>query len=102
MKIFGKLTGKASSLSKVSFSLMLVMIVWFVKVCPQHDLKVLSFTGFILSFQVALEHYLQEMYITITDVVGEKRIDLAYPIWNLNLARRLLLLARLVTTFSTR
>ena len=26
------------------------------------------------------------MYITITDVIGEKRIDLAYPIWNKEVA----------------
>ena len=30
-----------------------------------------------------LEHFLEKMYITITDVVGEKRINLAYPIRNL-------------------
>ena len=31
-----------------------------------------------------LEHFLQKMYITITDVMGKKRIDLAYLIWNLD------------------
>ena len=28
------------------------------------------------------------MYITINDVIGEKTIDLSYPIQNLTLARR--------------
>ena len=36
-----------------------------------------------LGFQIALEHLLEKIYITITDVVGEKRINLAYPIQNL-------------------
>ena len=43
--------------------------------------------GFVLSFRVVLEHFLQKMYITITDVVGEKRTDLAYPIRNLDLSK---------------
>ena len=48
-----------------------------VKVFPQHDFEVSSI-GFVLSFWVLLEHF--KMYITITDTVEEKRIDLAYPI----------------------
>ena len=32
-----------------------------------------------------LEHF--KMYIMITDIVGEKRIDLAYPIWNLDTSK---------------
>ena len=55
-----------------------------VKVFPQHDLQVSTSVRFVLSFQVVLEHFLQKMYIMITDVVGEKRINLAYPIWNLD------------------
>ena len=37
---------------------------------------------FILSFWVVLEHF--KVYITITDAVGQKRIDLAYLIRNLD------------------
>ena len=44
----------------------------------------LTSIGFILSFWVVLEHFLQKMYIMITDILGEKRIDLAYPIQNLD------------------
>ena len=45
-----------------------------VEVISQHDLEVSSSIGFILSFRVVLEHI--KMYITITEIVGEKRIDL--------------------------
>ena len=53
-----------------------------VEVFPQHDLEVLISLGFVLSFWVVLEHFIQKIYITTTEVVGEKRIDLAYLIWN--------------------
>ena len=32
----------------------------------------------IISFQIISKHF--KMYITINDVIGEKRIDLSYPI----------------------
>ena len=38
----------------------------------------------VLSFRVVLEHFLKKVYITITDIVGEKKISLAYPIGNLD------------------
>ena len=46
------------------------------QVFPQHDLQVSTIVEFVLSFQVVLEHF--KMYIMITDIVREKRIDLAY------------------------
>ena len=46
-----------------------------VKVFPRHDLEVLSSVGFVVSFQIMLKHF--KIYIMITDIVGEKRIDLA-------------------------
>ena len=49
-----------------------------VKVFPLYDLQVLTPVGFVLQLQVLLKHF--KMYITITDIVGEKRISLAYLI----------------------
>ena len=40
--------------------------------------------GFALCLRAMFEHFLEKMYTTITDVVGEKRIDLAYLIQNLD------------------
>ena len=49
------------------------------KVFPQHDLQVSTPAGFVLSLWVVFEHFLSKMYNTVTDVVGEKRINFAYP-----------------------
>ena len=43
-----------------------------------HDLEVSTFVGFVLNFLIMWNHF--KMYITINDIIGEKRIDLAYPI----------------------
>ena len=50
----------------------------FVEVFPGNDLEVLSSIGFILSFRIMLKHF--KMYITMNDIIAEKRIDLPYPI----------------------
>ena len=77
MKIFGKLAREASSLSMVSFpdanNDHLV-----VKVFPRHDLEVSFSAGFVLSFWIMLKHF--KVYITITDIMGEKKINPAYLI----------------------
>ena len=41
-------------------------------------MEVTTTVGFILSFWIMLKHF--KMYIAITDIIGEKRIDLDYPI----------------------
>ena len=46
-----------------------------VKVFPQHDLKVLTSTGFVLGIRITLKHF--KMQITMTDIIGNKRIKLA-------------------------
>ena len=33
------------------------------------------------------------MYIMITDIVGAKRIDLAYPIWNLDSSKEVIIIS---------
>ena len=48
-----------------------------IKVFLQHDFEVSTFTGFVVTFRTVLEHFLQKMYIRITDIVEEKRIDQA-------------------------
>ena len=50
----------------------------FVKVFPQHDLKVSTSVGFILCFHIMSKHF--KMYTTINNVIGEKRINLDSPI----------------------
>ena len=49
-----------------------------VKVLPQHGLEVLTSIWLVLNFQIMLKHF--KMYITITDIVGERRINVAYLI----------------------
>ena len=41
--------------------------------------------GFVLSFQIISKHF--KMYVTINNITGEKRIDLAYPTENFNLSK---------------
>ena len=55
-----------------------------VKVFLQHDLEVLASTGFVLNFRIMLKHL--KMYITISDFLGEKRIDPVYLTWSKDVA----------------
>ena len=52
-----------------------------VEVFPGHDLEVTTSLGFILELMVYVK-----MYITVTDVMRKKKIDLAYPIWGMEVA----------------
>ena len=65
-----------------------------VEVFTWQYLEVSTSIWLIISFQIMLKHF--KMYIALTDIIGKKRIDLTYLIR----ARRLLLLACLVTTFN--
>ena len=51
----------------------------FVKVFPQPNLEVSTSVGFILCFQIMSKHF--KMYTMINNIIGEKRINLAYLIW---------------------
>ena len=76
MKIFGKLAEKAL------FSLM--TIIWSYRSFPNTIFQVSTFVGFVPCHWVVLEHF--KMYIIITEIVREKRIDLAYSIWGKEVA----------------
>ena len=49
-----------------------------VEVLSQHDLEVLTSVGLIICRWIISKHF--KMYVTIADIMGEKRIDLAYPV----------------------
>ena len=85
--------GKESSLPKVFLLLNANDDHLVVKVFAQCDLEVSTSIGFVLSFQVVLEHFLQKMYIMITDIVEEKRIDLAHPIQNLDSSKEVAIIS---------
>ena len=50
----------------------------FIKIFARYYLKVTTSIWLIISFQIISKHF--KMYITINDVIGEKTIDLSYPI----------------------
>ena len=58
-----------------------------IKVFPQYYLEVWTPVGLVICLSVVLEHFLWKVYTTITAIVGDKWIGLAYPIPNLELSK---------------
>ena len=54
----------------------------FVEVFSRNELEVLSSIWLIISFRIMSNHF--KMYVTIYNIIGEKRIDLFYSIKNFN------------------
>ena len=50
----------------------------FIKIFARYHLKISTPVWLIISFWIISKHF--KMYITINDVIGEKTIDLSYPI----------------------
>ena len=55
------------------------------KIFTQQYLEVTTSVWFILSYWIMSKHF--ESYVTITGIVGEKRIDLVYRIKNFDLSK---------------
>ena len=53
------------------------MLMMIIQVFSQHDLQVSTPLGSYLAFGLYLNIFFRKMYVTITDIMWEKRIDLA-------------------------
>ena len=73
-----------SSLSKLLLFLMLMMIVRLYRSFPETICRYQPLLGSYFAFRLS-KHF--KMYIIITDIMGKKRIDLAYLIQNLDTSK---------------